>query len=358
MPALSFSQAPPNFIVCGDTNPVTVSVAPVAGATSYTWTKPSGWSGSSTSNSITLVPNGTTAGTVSVKANVCGTQTSVLSKVIDMELYSPINTPMVLGPPSLCSSGASYSVNNVPLGASITWSSSPNIALVSPQGSNPATFKATAASSGINSFISVNIATPCGAIVKKKSYIYTSMGYVSNPTIVGSNVVCAGGTWTAQIPAGADAIMWDFDQNNMTLLSGGLNTQSITLQFKTGASTGWVSVKSHSACGWTPYPNYFGIAKSCNYYSYTVSPNPSSSRLIINKAPVVVDELSINKSSITNTPNVYAEIYSLTNSELLKSFALEDEETIVDIQDLKKGMYVLRILEDDEVILTERLIFD
>lgn len=96
----------------------------------------------------------------------------------------------------------------------------------------------------------------------------------------------------------------------------------------------------------------------CNYYSYTISPNPSSSRLIINKAPALVDEVAINKSSINNTPNVYAEIYSLTNSELLKSFALEGEETIVDIQDLKKGMYVLRVLENDEVILTERLIFD
>jgi len=202
LPALSFSQAPPNFIVCGDTNPVTVSVAPVAGATSYTWTKPSGWSGSSTSNSITLTPNGTTGGTISVKANVCGTQTPALSKVIDMELHNPINQPMVLGPPSLCSSGASYSLYNVPTGATITWNSSPNIALVSPQGSNPATFKATAASSGINSFIPGKISTPCGAMIKKKSSIYTSTGYISNPTIVGSSVVVLGELGRPRYPLG------------------------------------------------------------------------------------------------------------------------------------------------------------
>lgn len=52
------------------------SVAPVAGATSYTWTFPGGWSGSSTSNTILITtPSG--VGQVAVKAgNVCGTSPS------------------------------------------------------------------------------------------------------------------------------------------------------------------------------------------------------------------------------------------------------------------------------------------
>jgi hypothetical protein len=50
----------------------TYSVSAVSGATSYTWTLPSGWSGSSTSNSITTTA-GSSGGTVSVKANnACG----------------------------------------------------------------------------------------------------------------------------------------------------------------------------------------------------------------------------------------------------------------------------------------------
>lgn len=69
------------YITSGNTsvNPgdsETYSVAPVAGATSYTWTLPSGWSGSSTSNSITVVV-GTTGGTITVSAvNSCGTGSS------------------------------------------------------------------------------------------------------------------------------------------------------------------------------------------------------------------------------------------------------------------------------------------
>jgi len=52
------------------------SIAPVAGATSYTWTFPGGWSGSSTSNTILITtPSG--VGQVAVKAgNVCGTSPS------------------------------------------------------------------------------------------------------------------------------------------------------------------------------------------------------------------------------------------------------------------------------------------
>jgi hypothetical protein len=54
----------------------TYSIAAVSGATSYTWTLPSGWSGSSTSTSITATA-GSTGGTISVKANnACGSGSS------------------------------------------------------------------------------------------------------------------------------------------------------------------------------------------------------------------------------------------------------------------------------------------
>jgi hypothetical protein len=49
---------------------VTYSVSPVTGATGYTWTLPSGWVGSSTSNTITVtVGTATGAGTISVTAD-------------------------------------------------------------------------------------------------------------------------------------------------------------------------------------------------------------------------------------------------------------------------------------------------
>lgn len=66
--------------ITGDTDVVqgytyTFSVTPVAGATSYIWTMPSGWVGTSTLNSINLVP-GFSSGNVCVDAvNSCGNST-------------------------------------------------------------------------------------------------------------------------------------------------------------------------------------------------------------------------------------------------------------------------------------------
>jgi hypothetical protein len=57
------------------------SVAAGAAGTTFTWTLPSGWTGSSTSNSITVTP-GSASGSISVKAtNSCGSSNSVSKAV-------------------------------------------------------------------------------------------------------------------------------------------------------------------------------------------------------------------------------------------------------------------------------------
>lgn len=57
--------------ICNGAN-YTYSVTPISGATSYSWTLPIGWSGSSNTNTISLNSNGT-SGTIGVTAsNACG----------------------------------------------------------------------------------------------------------------------------------------------------------------------------------------------------------------------------------------------------------------------------------------------
>jgi hypothetical protein len=69
----------------------TYNISPVSGATTYTWTLPSGWSGSSASTSITATA-GATGGTISVTANnSCGTSTpGTLSVSVTMNDISKI----------------------------------------------------------------------------------------------------------------------------------------------------------------------------------------------------------------------------------------------------------------------------
>jgi len=60
-----------NTIMCSGSGSNTYSIASVAGATSYTWSLPAGWSGSSNTNSILATPG--TSGVFSVAAsNACG----------------------------------------------------------------------------------------------------------------------------------------------------------------------------------------------------------------------------------------------------------------------------------------------
>lgn len=68
---LSPSSISGNISVCAGSS-VTYSVPSVAGATSYTWTLPGGWTGTSSTNTI-LVMAGTTPGQIAVVAgNCCG----------------------------------------------------------------------------------------------------------------------------------------------------------------------------------------------------------------------------------------------------------------------------------------------
>jgi len=67
-------------ILAGSSN--TYNVAAVVGATSYTWTLPSGWTGTSTTNSITAIAS-STSGNVSVSAsNTCGSSVGSSSLAI------------------------------------------------------------------------------------------------------------------------------------------------------------------------------------------------------------------------------------------------------------------------------------
>ncbi len=66
----------------------------------------------------------------------------------------------ISGPSLVCSSGASFSVDLLPQGATVSWYRSSNITRVSGQGSNPCTFAASSGEIG-EGFIRASIDTPC-----------------------------------------------------------------------------------------------------------------------------------------------------------------------------------------------------
>lgn len=110
-----------NTSVCSSTSQ-TYTITAVSGATSYTWTLPSGWSGSSTTNSITTTA-GSAGGTITVKANNgCGSS-AVRSLTVSTTTTVPAKPGLITGSSTACANqqGVPYSIVAVGGATSYKW---------------------------------------------------------------------------------------------------------------------------------------------------------------------------------------------------------------------------------------------
>lgn len=117
LPAAPVSVIGATSICSGTSN--TYSIAPVNGATSYSWTAPPGWTGTSTSNSVSLTAN-TFGGTMSVTAiNGCGESPALLQTIVVKPL--PNVTTTLTGGKVITSNqtGATYQWLNCANGSTI-----------------------------------------------------------------------------------------------------------------------------------------------------------------------------------------------------------------------------------------------
>ncbi len=126
--------------VCLSLNAEVYTAEVVPGATSYQWTLPAGWTGSSTTETISITSN-TTSGTISVKAvNACGTSIGSASKAITLvpgpaaptAITGGISSPCVNGIYTYTASGGTggnYYVWNIPAGVTIL-SASDSVSIV------------------------------------------------------------------------------------------------------------------------------------------------------------------------------------------------------------------------------------
>lgn len=107
-----------NATICsGSTN--TYSITAVSGASSYTWTTPSGWSGGSASTSISAIAT-TTSGNITVTANNCGLSSAATIKAITVNLSPTLNSSLT--PPAICSGSFVYTATSAASAPTITWS--------------------------------------------------------------------------------------------------------------------------------------------------------------------------------------------------------------------------------------------
>lgn len=222
--------------VCANSSQ-TYSVAAVTGATSYTWTLPSGWAGASTTNSITATA-GTAGGTISVTAsNSCGTSTARTATITVSTVPSTPGT--ITGSATVCqTSSQTYSVAPVAGATSYTWTM--------PSGwtgsSTTASITATAGSSGN---ITVTANNSCGSSAAQTFSVTATPVPAQPAAISGGATLCANAmeTYTINPVSGASSYTW-------TLPSGWSGTSTTTSIAATAGTTGGtISVTANNSCG-------------------------------------------------------------------------------------------------------------
>ena len=223
----------------------------VTGATSYIWTLPTGATGSSTTNSITLsFSAGYASQSISVRAvGPCGTSAAI-SRIV----YSLTSVP---GAPAAINGTISNACPNttqtftctaVAGATSYVWTAPTGASITSGQGTETVTI-AYAANFGTSGVISVRAQNCVG--LGTASRTLTVYGTPATPgTITGQTTnACPGSVLTYAITAvpGATSYLWTAPAN--TTIVSGQYTASVSLSFGSAFVSGTLSVIAESNCG-------------------------------------------------------------------------------------------------------------
>ncbi len=242
-PAMPGPISGPGSNICTPT--AIYAVAPVANATSYTWTVPPGVtiiSGQGT-NSINVSFHPTFAsGVISVTAENSCSSSAPRSKTI---IRIPAMPGPISGPSSnICTQTASYSVTPVAGASTYTWTVSPGMTIVSGQGTNNIT---VAFSPSFNSgTISVRANSACQSSPARYLNVIripNTPGAISGPT---TGICGPTGSYSIAPVNGASFYTWTVP-SGVTLTSG-QGTTNIQVTYNSGFVSGFVTVTANSNC--------------------------------------------------------------------------------------------------------------
>ncbi|WP_161889484.1 ice-binding family protein [Pontibacter russatus] len=223
----------------------TYSVAAVAGATSYIWTVPTGWSVTAGQGTTSIRAKvGTGSGSITVKAvSACGTSPQKSLSVTPASA-TPANVKLSEGSSSVCT-GTTFTIqalNAANLGT-LVWQVPAGWAVVSGQGTPQLTVKAGSTSGTVR----LTVTNGCGELTVSKAVTVSTQPPAAPGAISGTPSACESSTQTYSTApvSGATSYIWAVPAG--WVIVKGQGTPAI--EVKTGKTAGNITVTAANGCG-------------------------------------------------------------------------------------------------------------
>ncbi len=232
---------------------VSYSVAPVAGATSYSWAVPSGAiiASGQGSNSISVDYScGSMPGNLTVSAiNPCGSS-GTNSVTISITTSTPSMPGAISGANNVPAgiTGMTYSISNVTGASSYVWTVPSGVTILSGQGTNSITVSYTCPA--VSGNIGVSAVNDCGTSAQRTFPVTVTTAPSQPFPITGIASVPLGATgvsYSVPTVTGASVYTWSFTGTGATIFSG-QGTNAITVDFSCTATNGNIVVNASNAC--------------------------------------------------------------------------------------------------------------
>ncbi len=340
----------------------------------YTWSLPSGWSGSSTSNSIGVTTDGSSGGTIQVLAERSDgngfVTTSYGVNVIRPEVsdafiqtadsWSPFDKPLCSGD-SRQLSGASS-----PNATSYSWSTSGGISINSGGSSSVVTISGSS-----NGSVTLVASNACNSRSRTKNifagtpqidnndvyvdgHVNQYPNYTSGSSVINIENESSCQTYHWSIFGGSGFIY----PNNCAFCGhtfGGTSFNSCGTGNASTSSSMSIRLRSANRCG-EGYDVIIPLVKSGGYYYSVVSPNPATEEIII------AFEDKRSREQLTGV-----RLSSQRRSQFVRHFDLSkfnnrssleaNKQIVFDVRDLQRGLYYLSIeFNNGEVVESETIL--
>ena len=266
---------------------------------------------------------------------------AILGQVVSLKAFS------ISGPSSVCDQ-ATYTVENLPQGATVQWSvSNNNVTLTSGQGTHTATF--TKFRNGMEIihadilFNNIRI-----ALLTKETYF----GAPSISNIIGEQRVPTGqyASYRAVISNNApipSSYQWILNPLNGNSLYGN-GTESIDIAFYNPGSYQLVC-RATNECGVGDYYT-MGIGVYDNLY-LTLSPNPATDEVTLQ----LTETNEVSGLSVLSTDRSAFEIQLWSGMRMLRSFRTNEPTFQISMAGLPAGLYFVRVVKNGQTY-TQKLI--